>query len=353
MCGDKKCARRRGRCKSRLCTQCNNFHTARSVCLCEVCNRKHAAQDCELYAKVQRVLKDINDDCIDMKEAKQRLKPISAQEKGNAVNEFIREVYNSGNCKNKVCGVCGLLFCLEDINELSLLNRSLLKVTLWEKEKEGGRLLASRTRVKVVLNGKQEYLILKKEGIVKDKCSVKICKLCMSHISKENIPPKSYVAIDPGPRPKLPTLTIAETVLLSMYRVTAIVYRVARGGNSVEERQRCYRGHMVSFARPDVSWMFTRDCDYRPTLMNGIDIIGDTVRVVCMSCVNTPEEAVNLIKLAKDLEVRKEVLRLWMKAIAAYRMDASLEFHDRYMESKIDDNANHVDGIPKVRDWKQ
>jgi len=304
--------------------------------------------DCDMFSKVQTILKSINDDGLSLKRMKKRLSPITAKEKKNLVNEFIRQVYNIDNCKNKVCAVCGLLFALKDVEKVAMTNEKLLNAVLWKQEHENGRPLQTRTRIKVTLNNKCSYLILKKEGVLKSKGMVYMCGSCRKSIERSQIPIKSYVAIDPGPRPRLPTLTIAETVLLSMYRVTAIVYRVARGGNSIEERQRCYRGHMVSFARPEIEWMFTKDCDFRPAIMSGIDIIGETVRVVCMSCVQTPEEAVNLIKLAKDLEVRRDVLKVWMNAIAVYRNNASLEFRDCYMESKMNDNIRHVDGTPKV-----
>jgi len=161
-----------------------------------------------MFSKVQTILKSINDDGLSLKRMKKRLSPITAKEKKNLVNEFIRQVYNIDNCKNKVCAVCGLLFALKDVEKVAMTNEKLLNAVLWKQEHENGRPLQTRTRIKVTLNNKCSYLILKKEGVLKSKGMVYMCGSSSKSIERSQIPIKSYVAIDPGPRPRFPTLTI-------------------------------------------------------------------------------------------------------------------------------------------------
>lgn len=346
-------------CKRRFCKLCNGMHSLRRKCKTECCCGFYGVVKCnkrgalcvsrkksKLYLKIQNRKKRIGDSTASEDERERRLNIIEDEEIRMRVNNTIKEMYCIKNIENEVCAACGRFNKDKDLTKMNLEDEALLEVFKWRGKKEEARTLSSRT---TVLTRNDDRLILAIEGCDIEGGYAKFCIGCTKSLTKSKKATKfSYVKIDPGTRPTLPVLTVAESMLLSSHRVSAIVYRVMRGAKSDEERQRCLKGHCLSLFRPEVSWLFNAKLDGQPLINAGIDKIGDTLKVVCMSYVKNVEEAHELMNLAKDIHVRTNVIREWMAFLKAFHKSASYEFKEGMMLSKIANAETHVNGVPKV-----
>ena len=163
--------------------------------------------------------------------------------------------------------------------------------------------------------------------------SVFLCKMCLSDVQKQLVPKLSIAAGYDFGNPSaidLPELTLVEKYLIARTRVYIVVIKLVAptGMNKIETRQSALRGHIISFPHSGPE-------SFAKSLPN-ISHLSDFVNVVFLGTKNQLEIHMKGVLSCAQLQVRPNVVILWLKTLKLLNsyyndiiLDESEEMHSQ------------------------
>ena len=254
--------------------------------------------------------------------------------------------FMADNIKSKVCCCCGRFTIADNVQWVefdNLHNKDLLLAdgiktedmprhahTTWECNNK-----------KYCMLGSKAANCMRQIGV---STQVQICLECKTALARHQIPPASYVRVDPGlPPPNLEPLNLVEQQCVAPIRMLRhIIYlkspQKAHLPNSCFVP--CMRGHVVAFANPNESL-----CNLLP---HPIHELPDVVQVVLISPAATREAAAKAASTSTTLTVRFPLIMQYAHrmvaihqgrfAIAGKAVIAEYEANDAQMPSSLGEN---------------